>query len=175
MKRQVEIDLETAREWYETGGTLREIALQAFNKNELTYSGLPKSWEEAVRKFKKLDYMRTGYFISSNSVISNISLNTDDTWRNTLPSRELSEAILALDQLLMIREVYWDTWKPDYYDNTIKYTVTPRLNDWLVAELITVPEIFVFRTEEQAKHFLTYHRDLLNKTLPLWGVSYSTL
>lgn len=37
--RNVTINLEKAREWYNSGDTsLREIALQAFNRNELTYN-----------------------------------------------------------------------------------------------------------------------------------------
>lgn len=35
MKRNIKVSLEKARKWYKSGGTLREIALQAFTKDEL--------------------------------------------------------------------------------------------------------------------------------------------
>lgn len=34
-KRNLQIDLETARQWYKEGGFKQELALQAFDKNEL--------------------------------------------------------------------------------------------------------------------------------------------
>lgn len=44
MERNVTLTLDKAKEWYKKGGELREIALQAFTKEEL--NPLPKSWEE---------------------------------------------------------------------------------------------------------------------------------
>jgi hypothetical protein len=43
-KRNIQIDLTTAKDWYKQGGNLREIALQAFSEKEL--KSLPTSWEE---------------------------------------------------------------------------------------------------------------------------------
>lgn len=44
MERNVTLTLDKAKEWYNKGGELREIALQAFTKEEL--NPLPRSWEE---------------------------------------------------------------------------------------------------------------------------------
>lgn len=40
-KRNIQIDLTTAKEWYKQGGNLKEIALQAFSEKEL--KSLPAS------------------------------------------------------------------------------------------------------------------------------------
>ena len=42
MERNITLTLEKAKEWYKKGGELREIALQAFTKEEL--NPLPRSW-----------------------------------------------------------------------------------------------------------------------------------
>lgn len=43
-ERNITLTLDKAKEWYNKGGELKEIALQAFTKEEL--NPLPKSWEE---------------------------------------------------------------------------------------------------------------------------------
>ena len=54
-ERNITLTLEKAKEWYNKGGELREIALQAFSENEL--NPLPRSWEE----FCKNGYWHIGY------------------------------------------------------------------------------------------------------------------
>lgn len=49
-ERNITLTLEKAKEWYNKGGELREIALQAFSEKEL--NPLPKSWEEYCRKYE---------------------------------------------------------------------------------------------------------------------------
>ena len=45
-KRTIQIDINTARDWYKKGDELKKIALVAFTENELTRVELPKTWEE---------------------------------------------------------------------------------------------------------------------------------
>ena len=45
-ERNVKISLDKAREWYNKGGELKEIALSAFTENEITLSALPNTWED---------------------------------------------------------------------------------------------------------------------------------
>ena len=47
-ERFVTLTLDKAKEWYNKGGELREIALQAFTRAEL--NPLPKSWEEFCKQ-----------------------------------------------------------------------------------------------------------------------------
>ena len=48
--RNITLTLEKAREWYNKGGELKEVALQAFTEKELTKVGLPKTWEEFCKQ-----------------------------------------------------------------------------------------------------------------------------
>ena len=78
-ERNITLTLDKAKEWYNKGGELKEIALQAFTEKEL--NPLPKSWEEYCRKHKSI-CLSTRY--------TNISLKYDalikleqlrDCWR----------------------------------------------------------------------------------------------
>lgn len=55
-ERNITLTLDKAKEWYNKGGELKEIALQAFTKEEL--NSLPKSWEE----YFKMYYIPTNIF-----------------------------------------------------------------------------------------------------------------
>ena len=78
-ERNITLTLDKAKEWYNKGGELKEIALQAFTEQEL--NPLPRSWEEYCRKY--------GYVCLSTRY-TNISLKYDallkleqlrDCWR----------------------------------------------------------------------------------------------
>ena len=71
-ERNITLTLEKAKEWYKKGGELREIALQAYSKEEL--DSLPKSWEEFCKQ--------------SNPIAS---------WRYTIPTKY--ETLFKLEQL----------------------------------------------------------------------------
>ena len=45
-ERTIKISLDKAREWYNKGGELKELALSAFSEEEIKASMLPKTWEE---------------------------------------------------------------------------------------------------------------------------------
>ena len=47
-ERNITLTLDKAKEWYNKGGELREIALQAFTEKEL--NSLPRSWEEFCKQ-----------------------------------------------------------------------------------------------------------------------------
>ena len=55
-ERNVTLTLDKAKEWYNKGGELKEIALQAYTKEEL--NPFPKSWEE----YCKTHYVATNIF-----------------------------------------------------------------------------------------------------------------
>jgi dTDP-glucose pyrophosphorylase len=82
-------------------------------KNEL-----PKSWEE----LKIIE----GHQVMINSRIEAIFASTADHVENTFKTREQAAASIALAQLSQLREVYRQSYKPDYMDNyTVKYGIYP--------------------------------------------------
>lgn len=66
-KRNIEITLETAKEWYNSNLILRDIALQAFNEGELKYNFKDiKTFDDAV---KVLEYNK----VAINNIIRDIN------------------------------------------------------------------------------------------------------
>jgi hypothetical protein len=52
-ERNIKIDINTAKKWYNGNDeSLRNIALQAFTKEELTIQDLPNSWEEFCENYR---------------------------------------------------------------------------------------------------------------------------
>lgn len=64
----------------------------------------PKSWEGCVRLMS--DRNPYGYFIHQDSSIVPFSLCPSEQNKNSIPTSDLAKAILALEQLLLIRHVY---------------------------------------------------------------------
>ena len=100
-ERNITLTLDKAKEWYNKGGELREIALQAFTEKEL--NPLPKSWEEFCKQ--------------GNPIAS---------WRYSIPTKY--EALYQLEQL---RDCYRNSikmhcliWYKIYRSNN-KYTICP--------------------------------------------------
>lgn len=89
-ERNVKVSLEKAREWYKSDGTLKEIALQAFTKDEL--EELPK-WEE----------------------ISTLVLKSTPSCM-VVPTKELRKWAV-IHKLAIIAEYLNEGWKPDW-DNS---------------------------------------------------------
>ena len=80
-ERNITLTLDKAREWYNKGSELREVALQAFTEEDLKYGNLPKTWEEFVAR--------------GNCIAS---------WRFTIPSKY--ETMYKLEKL---RDCYNNT------------------------------------------------------------------
>ena len=83
-KRNITLTLEKAKEWYNKGGELKEVALQAFTEKEL--NPLPRSWEEFCKR--------------GNPIAS---------WRYAIPTKY--EALYKLEQL---RNCWWNGWEPEW-------------------------------------------------------------
>ena len=87
-ERNITLTLDKAKEWYNKGGELKEIALQAFSEKEL--NPLPRSWEEFCKQ--------------GNPIAS---------WRYNIPIKY--ETLFKLEQL---RNCWWGNWKPTWDGST---------------------------------------------------------
>ena len=63
-ERNVKISLDKAREWYNKGGELKELALSAFTEKEITESALPNTWKEFCEMYPVKE---DEWYIDSNS------------------------------------------------------------------------------------------------------------
>ena len=134
-ERNITLTLEKAREWYNKGGELKEIALQAFTKEEL--SPLPKSWEEYCKMYK---------------VPTNIFG----------PCAPLK--YIALWKLELLRDCYRQGWKPDWTNvNTNKYGIVLN-SDKLSISLRGIGVMFLaFQSREVAEEFLKNFEPLIKE------------
>ena len=91
----------------------------------------------------------------------------DRTW---LPNRATAEAVLALCQLIQLRNCYNGDWVPDWTDEERKYMIEFYENDISNSICYASSKIFFFKTEELRDEFLRNFRPLIEKLRPLYGI-----
>lgn len=135
-ERNITLTLDKAKEWYNKGGELKEIALQAFSETEL--NPLSRSWEKYIMKYGACCFS-TRY--------TNIPLKYD--------------ALLKLEQL---RDCWRQGWKPDWNDDqSAKYCVICHHEEFKINVLYNTSRFLSFPTHEIAEEFLKCFRDLIEK------------
>ena len=132
---------------------------------------LPKTWEE----FCKNNPVKKGEFFihsSSNILACNHTTARTDGCKTTLPDRETAEAVLALCQLIQLRECYNKGWKLDWKNTEeIKYII--EFEEEKIATDVyrryPVSPLF-FKNEELRYLFLDNFSYLVEKMRPLYGI-----
>ena len=152
-KRNIQIDLTTAKEWYNQGGDLRQVALQAFSENEL--NTLPKSWEEYCNINPYIIPFEEHCLNFDDRVISTPIKNYKRIKNSHfIPSEERAKQFLTLNKLLQIRDYYNQGWKPDWKDDTKKYVIWSLENTLHPSVSIYVNNPFAFKTKKLRNEFL---------------------
>ena len=145
-------------------------AVVTFKKKERI---LPKSWEEFCEMFyvtSKECYIEIDSNID-NRTYSGDSRNEDED-RNVLPDRATAESVLALCQLIQLRNCYNGDWVPDWKDcDEIKYSILFEEEKIEIRDIVIFCETpLYFETEELRDEFLRCFRDLIEKLKPLYGI-----
>lgn len=130
---------------------------------------LPKTWEEYCITHPIRE--REHWINNLSRIVSDSFAESNDrnceTDKNILPNKEYAEAILALCQLIQLRECYNDGWMPDWTRVNNKYTIYTT-NNILVRNINTnVSCILAFKTEEIRDKFLSNFRGLIEIAKPL--------
>jgi hypothetical protein len=125
---------------------------------------IPNSWEECDKQGM--------YYISAHSEILKIHNRAIDikTDRKLLPTKELAEAMLALCQLLVLRNETWKrdgNWQLDWSNDSIKHTISCSDNQIETDSWRGLHHILAFRTEQIRDEFLEKHRSLIEIAKPL--------
>ena len=154
-KRNITLTLDKAKEWYKKGGELKEIALQAFTKEEL--NSFPRSWEEFAT-----NHARMGYYISSDGKPLMCASSGKLSSPHVCPSKKSAEAHLAMIQLEQLRNCWWGNWKPEW-SNSGKYVIKWEGDNLIVFTARRVHAFLVFPTREMAEEFLKCFKDLIEK------------
>lgn len=124
---------------------------------------LPKTWNEFCNM---KDVTNKECFINSCSLIKSVDINivkrSYDVDKNLCPSKEVAEGILALMQLIQLRDYYNDGWKPG--DDEWAYTLYCDHGMWRTHfGGLNCNCLFYFQNEEIATKFGCSFKDLLDK------------
>ena len=130
---------------------------------------LPKTWEEFCEKYSEV---KQEYFIdylsginASSKPIRNVSCD-----KNILPSKEATEAHLALMQLHQLRDCYRQGWVPDWNNaKQTKYCIENYINIYYNTSYTSYVHFLAFQTEEIAEEFLHNFEELIRKAGDLIG------
>ena len=144
-------------------------AVVTFKKKERQ---LPKSWEE----FCEMYPIKDGECYFDDISVINLAVEGYERRKNSdlnvLPNRATAEAVLALCQLIQLRDCYNGDWVPDWTDwNENKFVIIFHKNNIAVksASLVAFSPLY-FKTEELRNEFLRNFRPLIEKLKPLYGI-----
>lgn len=144
------------------------VAVVTFREKERK---LPKSWEEFCDMFP---VKKEELYISDFSNILNRTDVGDDRHieedKNVLPDSATAEAVLALCQLIQLRNAYNEGWVPDWEDENRKYTIDFYEDEIFSGEVSSTPSILTFKSRELRDEFLRNFRPLIEKLKTLYGI-----
>lgn len=164
----------------------KAVAEYFFNKSDLDnkfVNKFPENWKDFCTNYKT-KHNEGECFISTESRIREVKVGdvvNSDTDKNLVPNKQCAEAVLALTQLLQLREFYRQGWKPSpdytgtYYAVSISVTHenddNPKYNlnvikcsndsDDSINDFPEFHYIFTFKYEDIANKFIENHKDLL--------------
>ena len=160
-ERNVKISLDKAREWYNKGGELKELALSAFTEKEIKEIVLPNSWEEFC-EMHPVEEDGEEYYIDVDSNTSYVykGVRNPEFYKNVLPSKEAAEAHLAYMQLHQLRNCYRQGWVPDW-SNSKQWCIMFDTDTFIVQTGIYYNRFLSFQSKEIAEKFLNNFQELI--------------
>lgn len=147
------------------------VAVVTFKEKERQ---LPKSWEEFCEMYNDVE---GEFLISEDSDIyelTTLDKRNSEYDKNMLPDRATAEAVLALCQLIQLRNAYNGDWVT-IWRGTIqeceKYTIEFNGGEIDANSTWTLSSSpLYFKTEELRDEFLRNFRPLIEKLKPLYGI-----
>ena len=130
-------------------------------------SEFPKSWKEFCKKYPVQPHE---CFVGISSDIFN-ACNWDKRHpvndKFLFPNQETAEAVVALVQLLQLRNVYRKGWVPNYEDDEYKFIIKRQYNSIITTSTKIDGNVLTFQSMEIRDEFLKNFRDLIEKAKDL--------
>jgi hypothetical protein len=160
--KEIKIDVPEGYEIDEENSTFKCIKFKKKKTN------LPSTWEEFCNDYP----IREGetWIISDSNLGEFVDCprRVFDNDRNVLPSMELAEAMLALCQLIQLRDCYNKGWKPDWTnDRCSKFTIKFYMDTPICETNRTLNRVLAFKSAELRDLFFRNFRDLIETAKPL--------
>lgn len=146
------------------------VAVVTFREKERK---LPKTWEEFCEMYPiKKGECNVNFLSEIIQEDEDLSIRNPVTQRKELPDRATAEAVLALCQLIQLRNAYNGDWVPDWTDNEErKWAISFRENQIFVTDFIEYSyTLLYFKTKELRDEFLRNFSDLIERLKPLYGI-----
>jgi len=129
----------------------------------------PRSWEEYCNNFKgRFYYIKDDDKCGVGTSFTSVGINSE--YKNTLPSKELAEAFLAMMQLMSLRQEWIGDWKPNWDNLTsVKWIIiySHSQQRWETFPTYDSTRALSFPTKEIATDFMNCFKDLLDIANPL--------
>lgn len=130
---------------------------------------LPQSWYEFCKTYSISTEEQYITAISRIEAVSSCGDERDEiTDKNVLPNKEYAEAILALCQLIQLRDCYRQGWEPNWSETNSKHSIKFRRYEIVKDGSFDYHHPFTFQSEEIRDEFLNNFKDLIKKTKPLF-------
>lgn len=164
-ERNIKLTLTKAKEWYSKGGELKEIALQAYSKEELNKVDLPKTWEEFCGNYPIKE--GESYAGDSSEIYTYCESNDErdsELDRNMCPTPKSAEAHLALIQLEQLRDCWRQGWRPNWNNaQQAKCYICYYQGKFKISTLYETRRFLSFPTQEIAEEFLKCFKNLIEQ------------
>lgn len=162
-EKEIKINIPEGYEIDKEKSTLEYIVLK---KIEIK---LPSTWEEFCKINKSVE---NEHFIHGDSrilkrKICEYDYRNPNTDKNLLPSKELAEAMLALCQLIQLRDCYNQGWKPDWTNRNNNYCIFTHQGRIYKDTILNINMILAFKTPDLRDKFYNNFRDLIEIAKPL--------
>ena len=135
---------------------------------------LPKSWEEFCEIYPvKQGECSINYLSEIMEEDEDLECRNAITMRKILPDRATAEAVLALCQLIQLRNCYNGDWVPDWMnEEEEKYTIEFRIATTIFDkhEISSTSPLY-FKSKELREEFQSCFRQLVEKLKPLYGIA----
>lgn len=142
--------------------TLTKIVFREIPKPRGEFEGLPYAWEE-------LNSIKGG-FVNGNANVSIVGdgLQARKCHKNVFPTLEYAKAVLALAQLLQLRDRWNGNWKADWTNKNItKYIIYTWKGEIATTSTDYVNAAMVFKSDRHRDEFLKVFRNLIEEAKPL--------
>lgn len=138
-----------------------ELDLENSTKDKIVLKEIKYDWKD----FGQVK----GYYISADCRIEDATIpeETNDSNKNTYPSKEEAEAALAICQLLQWRNKTLGDWKPDFKSHEYYYAIVSHQYEIKIRHTNFIHHILTFETHTQAYEFMKNHKKLLEQAKPL--------
>lgn len=136
---------------------------------------LPKTWAEFCEINPELNQNEAIISSGTCTIYKAVDCRTEDKLKRNkthdrmwLPDSATAEAVLALCQLIQLRNAYNGDWMPEKGDKY--YCIVLTLDSVDTYDTKEMPEILYFKSEELRDEFLRNFRPLIEKLKPLYGI-----